>query len=271
MLEQGLQSIRRRNGEDLIYFINNTSSAAFDGWTTLETPCESVVVYNPMNKEAGLAQINHKNETTTEIRLQLQPGESCILKVAVSEINVPPYHYYKKGTGIVNINGEWTVEFLEGGPELPATYKTKNLGSWTDVGESQKNFSGTAKYAIEFKMPKAKTGAWLLDLGKVHETAEVFVNGKRITALIGPVYQVVLSKNQLKKKNKLEVVVANLMANRIRYMDRNNIPWKIFYNTNMPARKRENSKNGIFDASQWEPLPSGLLGPVTITALQDEK
>ena len=55
------------------------------------------------------------------------------------------------------------------------------------------------------------------------------------------------------------------MANRISYMDRNNLPWKIFYNTNMPARRRENSKNGYFDASSWKPLPSGLSGPVTLT------
>jgi hypothetical protein len=50
-------------------------------------------------------------------------------------------------------------------------------------------------------------------------------------------------------------------------MDRNNIPWKIFYNTNMPARRRENAKNGLFDASGWKPLPSGLLGPVTLTPI----
>jgi hypothetical protein len=48
-------------------------------------------------------------------------------------------------------------------------------------------------------------------------------------------------------------------------MDKNNIPWKKFYNINMSARKRENVKNGVFDASSWEPLPSGLTGPVTIT------
>lgn len=40
--------------------------------------------------------------------------------------------------------------------------------------------------------------------------------------------------------------------------------WKIFYNVNMSARKKENVKNGIFDASNWEPKPSGLLGPVML-------
>jgi hypothetical protein len=71
-------------------------------------------------------------------------------------------------------------------------------------------------------------------------------------------------------KNKLEIIVANLMANRISYMDKNNLPWKIFYNTNMPARKRENVKNGLFDASSWSPLPSGLSGPVTLMPLNND-
>jgi len=50
-------------------------------------------------------------------------------------------------------------------------------------------------------------------------------------------------------------------------MDRNQLPWKIFYNTNMPARRRENARNGLFDASSWKPLPPGLLGPVTLTGI----
>lgn len=49
--------------------------------------------------------------------------------------------------------------------------------------------------------------------------------------------------------------------------DRNQLPWKIFYNTNMPVRRGENVKNGLFDASSWKPLPSGLLGPVTLTGI----
>ena len=69
-------------------------------------------------------------------------------------------------------------------------------------------------------------------------------------------------------KNKLEITVANLMANRIAWMDRNDKPWKIFYNTNMPARKKENVKNGLFYAGEWAPQPSGLLGPVTLTPLK---
>ena len=102
----------------------------------------------------------------------------------------------------------------------------------------------------------------------MHETAEVLLNGKRIATLIGPDYTVTIPVASLAKTNTLEVIVSNLMANRIIYMDKNNIEWKKFYNTNMPARRRENSKNGLFDASSWTPLPSGLIGPVTWTPVK---
>jgi hypothetical protein len=37
----------------------------------------------------------------------------------------------------------------------------------------------------------------------------------------------------------------------------------------MPARRRENAgPDGLFSAAKWAPRPSGLLGPVTLTALE---
>ncbi|MBD0351843.1 MAG: hypothetical protein ICV65_11885, partial [Flavisolibacter sp.] len=94
--------------------------------------------------------------------------------------------------------------------------------------------------------------------------------GKKVATLIGPAFQIVLPAASLTVNNKLEIVVANLMANRIAYMDRNNIQWKKFYNINMSARRRENLKNGVFDASDWKPQPSGLIGPVTLMPIRYE-
>ena len=59
--------------------------------------------------------------------------------------------------------------------------------------------------------------------------------------------------------------VTNQMANRIADLDRRNVPWKRFYNVNFPARLPENrGPDGLFSAARWEPLESGLLGPVTL-------
>ena len=75
--------------------------------------------------------------------------------------------------------------------------------------------------------------------------------------------------DRLKRDNTLEVSVANLMANRIADLDRHGVVWKKFYNVNFAARRTENrGADGLFDASQWEPLPSGLVGPVTLTPVR---
>jgi hypothetical protein len=179
------------------------------------------------------------------------------------------YKYRESAGPAQEIKGEWSIEFLDGGPVILPPVTTTQLGSWTELkAKEAKDFSGTASYSINFEKPAGVASGWLLDLGKVNETAEVILNGKRIATLVGPVFQTVIPASAIKANNKLEIIVANLMANRIAYMDRNNIPWKIFYNTNMPARRRENVKNGLFDASAWQPLPSGLSGPVTIAPLK---
>ena len=55
------------------------------------------------------------------------------------------------------------------------------------------------------------------------------------------------------------------MANRIAYMDKKGMDWKIFYNVNMSARKNGKCEETVsLDASNWEPKPSGLLGPVML-------
>jgi hypothetical protein len=269
LVENGLQFIRRTNNEGQVYFINNRTDKAFNEWVTLSSKAASVALFEPMSGKSGLAHWRNAGKGI-EVYVQLQPFESVIIQTyktrqAGNQYSYPQFYGEKK-----EISGEWNIEFLSGGPVLPKNFSTNKLSSWTEYEDtSLKNFSGSAKYSINFQKPSARAASWLLDLGKVNETAEVFLNGKKLATLIGPSYQIILPSSDLKTVNRLEIIVANLMANRIAYMDRNNIPWKRFYNINMPARKRENAKDGIFDASAWKPLPSGLSGPVTLTAVKN--
>ncbi len=142
------------------------------------------------------------------------------------------------------------------------------LVSWTTFGQDAEVFSGTAAYTTTFAKPTAQSEQWQLDLGRVAETARVSLNGQNLATLIGPPYRVVLDGSQLRATNTLEVSVTNLSANRIRDLDVRGVPWKKFYNVNFPARLPENrGPDGLFSAARWEPLESGLLGPVTLTPL----
>ncbi len=72
--------------------------------------------------------------------------------------------------------------------------------------------------------------------------------------------------------NVLEVSVTNLTANRIADLDRRGVSWKKFYNVNIAARLAENrTPDGLFTAAGWEPLDSGLIGPVTLTPLTADR
>jgi len=172
----------------------------------------------------------------------------------------------------VPVSGRWSLEFLSGGPTLPAKVADAPLGSWTDLpGDEVKSFSGTARYTIELPRPAAPAGvtAWRLDLGTVHESARIVLNGRELGTFIGPWYRVDVPADLLRDRNVLEVEVTNLMANRVADLDRRGVAWKKFYNVNFPARLQTNrGADGLFSAAKWAPLPSGLAGPVTLTPLR---
>ena len=268
LAEKGVQFIRRKNKDGHIYFINNRTDKGIDGWIPLNSKAVSVALFEPMFGASGLAPWR-KTGNGIEVYLQLDSFASVIVQTYSAKLNGASYPSWRANGEAIELNGEWTIEFLDGGPVLPKKLSTNKLGSWTEFdGEEVKNFSGTAKYTTSFQKPQGAANSWVFDLGKVNETAEVFLNGKRLATLVGPTFNLIIPASQIKVTNRLEIIVANLMANRIAYMDRNNIPWKIFYNTNMPARRRENAKNGLFDASSWKPLASGLLGPVILTPVK---
>ncbi|HEV8284182.1 MAG TPA: glycosyl hydrolase [Chitinophagaceae bacterium] len=269
--KNGLSILRKKNNDGQVYFINNRSDKYIDEWVRLKTTASAAALFDPMLEENGLAKWRKDNEGNLDVYLQLQPYESIIVQTYKYKKKGLSYPYFKTIDPAEEIKGQWTIEFLNGGPVIPSKIVTEKLSSWTDLGgDDAKNFSGTAKYSILFKGPEPAGTSWILDLGKVNETAEVWLNGRKIPTMIGPSFKIVIPGIMIKETNKLEIIVANLMANRIAYMDRNNLPWKIFYNTNIPARRRENVKNGLFDASAWQPLSSGLIGPVTLTPVHYE-
>jgi hypothetical protein len=268
--QENVQFIRRKNSDGTVYFINNRTAKEVDGWLPLNSKAQSAAIFDAMTGTNGIAKYR-MNNGAFEVMVQLKPFESRIIQLYNTKRSGPNFPYFQTDGKPVEIKGEWTLYFMTGGPVMPVPVKLSNLASWTEIeGDAYKNFSGTAKYSTTFTKPGGKAAGWLLNLGKVNETAEVFLNGKKLITLIGPEFSTVIPDALLKENNTIEIIVANLMANRISYMDKNNIPWKKFYNTNMPARRRENTKNGLFDASAWQPLPSGLSGPVTLTPVSFE-
>jgi hypothetical protein len=270
MAGQGLRFIRRKDGNNQYYFVANQGDRAFDGWAALRGAAQSVAVFDPMREEKGIAATRRSGDGDTEIYLQLAPGESCVLKTFHAPVKGPSYAYFKTAGEGLPLNGKWSLRFVAGGPELPATIEIDKPGSWIDLdGEAVKRFSGTAVYTISFSIQGQGRGDWALDLGRVAESARVKLNGNELGVLINAPYRIRMPKELLKERNTLEIAVSNLMTNRIIDLDRRGVKWKKFYNTNMPARRRENAgPDGLFTAAQWTPRESGLIGPVALIPVE---
>ena len=148
----------------------------------------------------------------------------------------------------------WSVTFdpAWGGPKDPVTFT--ELMDWTMRPEAGiRHYSGTATYRTTFDAPTGWTRGQTLwiDLGTVHEVADVLVNGELSgTAWTAPF--AVTASNVKEKGNVLEVRVTNLWPNRL------------IYDAGLPEGERLTSTN-INPYKPGDPLlPSGLLGPVQI-------
>ena len=270
LADNKLQTIRRKINGGEYYFITNNGKDTFNEWVLLNTNLQHAVLFDPMMQRSGVAKTRQGDNYTLDIFLQLAPGESCIVQTSTTKLAGNKFPYAEAAGEATAIEGNWQLKFLSGGPSLPGATTVDQLKSWTDLTvNGVKEFSGTAQYSINFKKPSVTADAWMLNLGDVKESATIMLNGKKITTLIGPVYSVTIPAAQLKPDNQLEIIVSNGMANRIIDLDKRGVQWKKFYNINMSARLAENrGTDGLFTAAKWQPKPSGLLGPVTITPLK---
>lgn len=265
-MDAGIRFIRRRRDDGFDYFFVNRSEQVFDGWMTLGKPAVSAILMDPLfSDRLGRASIRQA-ATNAEVYLQLASGESLILRTFMEAKTEGPAWSYTQTAGTAQrIEGTWNVQFIDGGPVLPQDYQTAELASWTDrTDEEAKRFFGTARYTIEFTVSPDDADDWVLDLGRVCESARVTLNGVYLGTLWAKPFAMHVGEALTAGKNILQIEVTNTAANRIRDLDRRKVKWKYFYDINLVDVNYK-----PFDASDWPIFDSGLLGPVELQPLSD--
>jgi hypothetical protein len=263
-VDTGLQFVRRSIKDGKYYYIVNHSANAVNTILPLHFVANTVIIMDPQTGATGIAHFV-KKQNTTDVQVQLKPGQAIILKASANKEAGSPWKYWEPGGTTIELNGEWTLQFKEGGPQLPSDKKMKTLQPWTEFPDDSttQSFSGTGVYSTAFNLKSKNTAGYLLQLGKVYESAKVFINDREVGILWSIPFEVEVGKYLKEGTNTIKIEVANLMANRIRNMDRNKQVWRKFHEINFV-----NINYRPFDASNWKVEPSGLAGPVTITALK---
>jgi hypothetical protein len=259
----GAQFIRRRTADGHLYFTTMLQNRPIDGWVTLAKTARSVMLFDPMTGKKGLAQVRQENGKT-QVYLQLRPDESIILKTFEKKaVAAEPWLYVTPQTGTVTVDSGWTLSFVESEPAIAGTFDIGTLGSWTEIDDPNATINvGTALYKTTFQLPETAAAEWELNLGDVRESAKVRINGRDAGTIFAIPYTARVGQYLQPGENTIEVEVTNLPANRIADYDRRGVKWRRFKDINIV--------NWFYNPMQydvWETVPSGLLGPVTLTPL----
>lgn len=258
------QCIRRKNESGYHYFFTMLTNNPIDGWVQLGVKATSALFFDPLNGTSGKARIRNNNGKT-EVYMQLQPGQSMILKTFTDkDVTIPSWNYYQPSDEKIELKNGWKLSFIESEPAIEGSFDIDTLGSWTNLmNENARKNTGTARYSITFHINNLSADEYWLCLGDVRESARVLVNNMQVDTLVAVPFKTTVGKYLKEGENTLEIEVTNLPANRIADYDRRGVVWRIFHDINIVD---VNYQKTLYD--KWDVVPSGLLGPVIIEGVR---
>jgi len=258
-----LDFIHRRAGTTDIYFLSHQGKQAAHAACTFRVAGRQPEIWDAVTGTTRPAAAFQQADGRTTVPLDFPPFGSAFV------IFRQPIAAAAKGNATTNypvaqvvqeLAGPWSVTFDAqwGGPAQPVTFE--KLQDWTQRPEEGiKYYSGTATYRQTLTLPAATGGRRYLDLGVVHEMAEVHINGKNLGVIWCPPWRVDITAAVKAGENNLQIDVVNLWPNRL------------LGDAKLPPEQRRTKTNVPFPEkpAKGHPAPhllaSGLLGPVTIT------
>ena len=251
-----LDYIHRTTADAEIYFVANHTNQAIPVYVAFRVTGKAPELWNAVTGERKFAAAYAERDGRTFIPLDFAPCGSWFVVFREPSAAHPASKPNNREpiNAIQELAGPWTVHFDPkwGGP-ADATFD--QLVSWPDRPEPGiKFYSGTAAYEKTFNLPDAVNGKFWLDLGSVHELAEVKVNGQSCGIVWCPPWRVEVTGAVKPGANALQVEVVNFWPNRI------------IGDASLPEARRFTRTN-IRKLTARTPLePAGLLGPVRLLA-----
>jgi len=242
-----------------VYFLANTSNHAVHGDVSFRAAANTAGSWDAMTgeiwKDAG--------------HLDLAPYESRVVVFSQDRPADRNSDRPAPGSSAPEFNAGWQVTFEGSTPvAMPA------LRSWT-ADESRKFYSGQATYERKFTFTgrgavlhfgegtpvtaeerRSGNGMRAMLESPVRDAAVVYVNNRRAGAVWCPPYELDITNFVHAGENALRIVVANTAVN-------------LLAKGPLPDYKALTAKHGerfqAQDLNNLQPLPSGLLGPVSLT------
>lgn len=280
----------RKAGNKDIYFLYNADKASKNITAKFRVTGKKVSLWNPMTGAVSGVKGYSADGDITVVDLSLKGQESIFVvfdggeSLEDSIIATPLIEASRQ-----SISASWTVSFV---PEYGTGKKVRmqKLTDWKDHQDPNvKHYSGPAIYETQFNISDEflKSGErFMLDLGEVQVAASVKVNGVDFgTSWIQP-FQIDISQALREGENTLSISVVNLWPNRLigdaalpdldEFTPADWVPttqMPQWYSNNEPPNlgERITFTTAEFYHATDELLPSGLIGPVSVIALEREE
>lgn len=246
--------IHRRLADGELWFVSNRSGHALDAELSLRATGFAPERWDAVS--AQIAPIAYRmvgERTVVPLRLSKDDATFLVLRnrTKSEQLQVAPPHTRM----LARLEGDWRLAFV--GPAAPAGRTLTTLASWSDAADPALRFhSGTGTYRRTLDASAAwfRSGRRLvLDLGNVHEIAEVTVGGRPAGIVWRAPYRVDVTDLLRPGVNEVEIRVANLWVNRL------------IGDAQPGATPRASTIGPTYTAGA--PLrPSGLVGPVMLLA-----
>jgi alpha-L-rhamnosidase len=259
-----LRYIHRVDGEIDYYFIGNRKETDQSVNVRFRITGKQPELWDPLTGERrALPEFSETKDITT-IPMQFAPTQSffVVFRPKAAGLMAKGGKNFSEYTPILSLDGGWQVAFdpQKGGPVEKVSFE--KLDDWSQRPEEGiKYYSGTAVYEKTFDLAKRPASNTRLLLGKVANMAEVILNGKSLGIVWCAPWQVEIPSGALLDKgNKLEIKVANLWTNRL------------IGDVGKPSAEKIADLGGSsikFYDEKSKLLPSGLLGPITISVKTD--
>ncbi len=250
----------RQTPDSDLYFVANREARLVDADCTFRVRGRTPECWDPLTGKVRDLPNFHETAQGTTVPLRFDPHQSyfIVFRKPAAHSGDATAQNFAEPTGVMEISGPWELHF---DPKLggPGTVKFEVLDDWSKrPEEGVRHYSGVATYRTRFDLPPgiARTPGLQISLGDVRVMARVRLNGQELGTLWCEPWTVDIGDRVLEKGNELEIDVANLWPNRL------------IGDQQLPAEQR-------ISWSTWNPytkdaalLPSGLLGPVTVLAVQ---
>ena len=282
--EKALCAIRREgNGGETIWYVVNTAKKPFAGEVTfLAQAGTRPSIFDAKTGKIGATEFREIESGRVAVRLDLMPEASAfvVFEKKANTSSAAPSASAPQPLNLPTLS--WTITSFEGLNPPDAPLVLEKLVDWSKSSDPKlKYFAGRAVYETTLALA-ATNRTLILDLGEVHEIANVWVNDKFVGCLWEPPYRVELPRQSVAQPLRLRIEVVNLLPNRligdaiaIKSGAKEEMspkgPWPKWV-----LEGRRDSGTGIFTWSNfrggWKAddplLPSGLLGPVKFSVVE---